>query len=284
MASTVWKGYVAFGLVSIPIRLFAAVRDERISFNQIHKVCNSRIQQQLFCPACDRVVERSELAKGYQISKDNYILVEDEEIKKIAPPSSETMEIQQFVKLDEIDPMYFDASYYTVPEEPGRRAYQLLLTTMKSLDYVALAQVTMHQREHTVALRPQGDGLMLHTMYYANEVRALPEYGNQTDVELKAPEVQMAEKLVAALASPFEPEKFHDQYQKKLLEMVEAKGEGRAVKGGAPKHMAPVIDLMQALQNSLAGVTKEAPPARKQPAKAEKAKTVSISPKGKKAG
>jgi DNA end-binding protein Ku len=284
MASTVWKGYIAFGLVSIPVRLFVAVRDEHIGFNQIHSVCNTRVRQQLYCPTCDRVVERSEIAKGYQISKDNYVLVEDEEIKKIAPPSSETMEIQQFVKLADIDPMYFDASYYMVPEEPGRRAYQLLFTTMKNLDFVALAQVAMHQREYAVALRPHGNGLMLHTMFYAKEVRELPEYGNQADVELKQPEVQMAEQLINALAKPFEPDKFQDQYQKKLLELVEAKGEGRVIKGAPAKHMAPVIDLMQALQNSLSAAKQSSPapePAKKQPGKAEKLKPVPISPRKK---
>src|SRR5258706_14589700 len=124
MASTVWKGYIAFGLVSVPVRLFAAVRGERVGFHQIHEVCNTRIRQQLFCPTCDRVVERSEIKKGYEISKDQYVLVEDEEVKKIAPPSSETMEIRQFVKLADIDPMYFESSYYVVPEEAGRPAFQ----------------------------------------------------------------------------------------------------------------------------------------------------------------
>src|SRR2546423_501546 len=115
MASTVWKGYIAFGLISIPVRLFAAARDERVSFNQIHRECNTRIRQQVFCPTCDRNVERSEIAKGYATAKDQYVLIDDEDLKKIAPPSSETMEIVQFVKLSEIDPLYFDASYYTVP-------------------------------------------------------------------------------------------------------------------------------------------------------------------------
>src|SRR5688572_29704077 len=131
MASTIWKGYITFGLISIPVRLFAAARTDRISFNQMHKPCHSRIKQQIFCPACDRTVERSELVKGYEIEKDSYVIVEDEEIKKIAPPSQETMEIIEFVKLDEVDPLYFDTSYYLTPEEPGRKAYHLLLQTMQ---------------------------------------------------------------------------------------------------------------------------------------------------------
>jgi DNA end-binding protein Ku len=278
MASTVWKGYIAFGLVSIPVRLFAAVRGERIGFHQIHDVCNTRIRQQLFCPTCNRVVERSEIKKGYEVSKDSYVLMEDEEIKKIAPPSSETMEIRQFVKLTEIDPMYYDSSFYITPEEPGRRAYQLLLTAMKQLDYVALAQVTMHQREYAVAIRAQGKGLMLHTLFYANEVREVPEYGSQSDVEVKERELEMGEKLIQALAKPFEPDKLEDEYSKKLLQLVEAKGEGRAVKGGPQKRLAPVTDLMTALQQSLSGKTSPAAA----PA-VPKRKPIPISPNKKKA-
>lgn len=263
MASTVWKGYIAFGLVSIPIHLLAAVREERVGFHQIHEVCNSRIRQQLFCPTCDRVVERSEIAKGYEVSKDHYVLIDDAEIKKIAPASSETMEIRQFVKLADIDPMYFDASFYIVPEEPGRRAYQLLLTAMEKLEYVGLAQVTMHQREYAVALRQHKNGLMLHTLFYANEVRDVPEYGVQSDAEVKIGELEMAQKLIQALAQPFEPDKLHDEYQKKLLEMVEAKGGGRAIKGVPHKQIAAVGDLMAALRKSLSAKTSTVPAKRK---------------------
>ena len=263
MATTVWKGYIAFGLVSIPIRLLAAVREERVGFHQIHEVCNSRIRQQLFCPTCDRVVERSEIAKGYEVSKDNYVLIEDAEVKKIAPPSSETMEIRQFVKLADIDPMYFDSSFYVVPEEAGRRAYQLLLTAMQQLEYVALAQVTMHQREYAVALRQHKNGLMLHTLFYSNEVRDVPEYGAQSGVEVKKQELEMAEKLIQALAHPFEADKLEDEYQKKLLELVEAKGAGRMIKGVPRKQIAAVGNLMAALQKSLSAKTPAAVAKRK---------------------
>lgn len=275
MASTVWKGYIAFGLVSIPIHLLAAVREERVGFHQIHEVCNSRIRQQLFCPVCDRVVERSEIAKGYEVSKDNYVLIEDAEVKEIAPPSSETMEIRQFVKLADIDPMYFDSSFYVVPEEAGRRAYQLLLTAMKQLEYVALAQVSMHQREYAVALRQHKNGLMLHTLFYANEVREVPEYGARSGVELKNQELEMAEKLIQALAQPFEPDKLEDEYQKKLLELVEAKGVGRTIKGIPRKPMAAVGDLMAALQKSLSA---------KSPAAVAKRRPIPISHRKKAAG
>lgn len=276
MASTVWKGYIAFGLVSIPIRLYAAARDERVSFNQIHEVCHTRIKQQLYCPTCDRTVERSEIKRGYPIAKDEYVLVEDEEIKKIAPSSTETMEIRQFVKITDVDPIYFDSSYYSVPEEPGRRAYHLLFTAMEKMKYVALAQIGMHQRDYTVVIRPYKGGLTLHSMYYENEVRKVSEYSDLGNVELKPAELGMAEKLIEALAQPFNPESFHDEYQKRLLELVESKAEGRTVQATPAARKAPVIDLMEALQSSLAGVrTTEGTP-RKRVASSAKAKPENV--------
>jgi DNA end-binding protein Ku len=262
MASTIWKGYVTFGLISIPVRLFAAARSERISFNQIHEPCGSRIKQQIYCPVCERTVERSELVKGFEAEKDSYIVVEDEEIKKIAPQSQETMEILEFVRLDEIDPIYFDTSYYATPEEPGRRAYQLLLETMQKTGYAAIAKLAMHQREYTVVIRPREEGLTLHSMYYENEVRAIPEYGQTRGTEVKPQEIQLAEQLVKSLAAKFEPEKYEDSYQKRLTEMLEAKREGRMVKEVKTKKLAPVIDLMAALQKSLGDSAEKKPAGR----------------------
>lgn len=251
MASTIWKGYVSFGLISIPVRLFAAARTERISFNMLHGVCSTRIKQQLYCPTCERVVERSEIVKGHEAEKDAFVIVSDEELKKVAPASSETMEIVEFVQLSEIDPLYFDTSYYATPEEPGRKAYQLLLETMQRTGYAAIAKVAMHQREHTVVIRPREDGLTLHTIYYANEVRAIPEYGQTRNTEVRPQEIQLAEQLVKSLASPFDPEKYEDSYQKRVSEMLEAKRNGSKIHEVKGKKLAPVIDLMAALQKSL---------------------------------
>ena len=251
MASTIWKGYITFGLISIPVRLFAAARTERISFNQIHEPCQSRIKQQIYCPTCDRTVERSELVKGYEIEKDTYVIVDDEDLKKIAPESQETMEIIEFVKLDEVDPLYFDTSYYAIPEEPGRRAYQLLLETMQRTGYAAMARIAMHQREYTVIIRPREQGLTLHTIHYANEVRAVPEYGLNRTTEIKPQEIQLAEQLVMSLAQKFDAEKFEDSYQKRVAAMIEAKSAGKKVQQTETKKLAPVIDLMAALQKSL---------------------------------
>ncbi len=265
MAATVWKGYITFGLISVPIRLFVAARDERVSFHQIHEVCNTRIKQQLYCPHCERTVERSEIVKGYEVNKGEFVVVEDQEIKKIAPASSDTMDILEFVELQDVDPIYYDTSYYIVPEEPGRRAYSLLLETMKKTGYAAVAKVAMHQREYIVIIRPREQGLILHTVYYPNEVRAVPEFTKIEPATLKAQEVQLAEQLIKSLSGPFEPQKFKDEYQEKLIELIEAKEGGKTVRATPHKKMAPVIDLMQALQKSLGQAGK--PASRKAPSK-----------------
>lgn len=251
MAATVWKGYITFGLITIPVRLFAAARTERVSFNQIHSVCGSRIKQQTVCPRCDKTVERSELVKGFEVEKDRYVIVNDEDIKGVAPTSSDNMEILEFVKADGIDPIYFDASYFMVPEEAGKKAYHLLLETMKKSGYSAIAKIAMHQREFTVVVRPHADGLLLHTMFYPEEVREVPEFRRDTNVTVKPQEVELAERLVEGLATDFDPSKYHDEYQGKLKQMIEAKREGQPVEEAAPRRRAPVIDLMQALQKSL---------------------------------
>jgi DNA end-binding protein Ku len=265
MASTVWKGYLSFGLISIPVRLFAAARSERVSFNQIHEKCGSRIKQQIYCPVCERVVERSELAKGLEVEKNQFVIVEDEEIKRIAPQSSDTMEILEFVHANQVDPIYFDSSYFMVPEEAGKKAYHLLLESMKKSGYSALAKIAMHQREYTVIIRPYANGLTLHTMFYPEEVREISEYGHSDNVTLKPQEIALAEQLVEGLAANFEPEKYHDEYQAKLQQLIEAKREGQEVKSEAPRKLAPVIDLMQALKKSL-GELPERKPAAKQAA------------------
>lgn len=276
MASTVWKGYITFGLITIPVRLFAAARTERVSFNQIHEVCGSRIKQQTYCPHCDRTIERSELVKGYEIEKDRYVIVNDEDVKGVAPASSDNMEILEFVKAEGIDPIYFDASYFMVPEEAGKKAYYLLLQTMQKSGYSAIAKIAMHQREYTVVVRPHTDGLLLHTMFYPEEVREVPEFRRDENVNVKPQEVALAEKLVEGLAADFDPSKYHDEYQQKLMQMIEAKREGLNLPSEAPRKRAPVVDLMAALQKSLGELPRK--PAAKA-AKSEPAEVVPVTKK-----
>jgi len=269
MAATVWKGHLTFGLISIPLRLHSAARSERVSFNQLHQECHSRIRQPLFCPTCNRMVERSEIVKGYEHEKDQYVLVEDEELEKIAPPSARTMEILEFVPLAEVDPLYFDTSYYAVPEDAGKKAYHLLVKTMEESGYAAVARLTMHQREYTTVLRPRANGLTLHTMFYPDEIRQVAEYGETDGVEVKAQEKKLAQQLIESLAADFEPAKYRDTYQEQVQALIRAKLQGKQVTAVAQPQLAPVIDLMEALKKSLAAPRK--PPARAASAPAAKA-------------
>jgi DNA end-binding protein Ku len=265
MAQTVWKGYLTFGLISVPIRLFAAARREHIAFHMVHKVCGTRVRQQLYCPYCERTIERSETVKGYEEAKDQFILVDPEELQKIAPPSERNMDIVQFVKLDEVDPLYFDASYYAVADDPGRKAYDLLVHALEKSGYAALAHVAMHQHEYLALVRPRDRGLTLHTLYYSNELHEAGEYGKPTAAEVRGQEVELAEKLIANLAAPFDPAQFHDEYQKRVLELLEAKREGKGVQAAPQPRLAPVVDLMEALQKSLAAGGKKPPERAAQP-------------------
>jgi DNA end-binding protein Ku len=256
MATTVWKGHLTFGLISIPVRMFAAARGERISFNQLHKECHSRLKQPLFCPVCNRNVERSEIVKGYEYEKDQYVLFSEEELDKIEPSSARVMEILEFVKLVEMDPLYFDSSYYLASEDAGLKAYQLLMKAMEDSGYGAIAKLTMHQRENIVIIRPGAKGMTLHTMFYSNEIRAAESVPTDK-IEVKDQERKLAQQLIESLAAPFEPQKYRDEYQENLRAMIAAKLKGQEVTEAARPHMAPVIDLMEALKKSLA--EKQAP-------------------------
>lgn len=266
MATSVWKGYLTFGLISIPIRLFSAARSERISLNQLHSVCSSRIRMPLFCPTCNRMVERSEIVKGYEYDKDQYVLFKEEELDKIEPESARSMEILEFVKIDEIDPLYYDSSYYMTPEDAGERAYQLLLNAMEESGYAAIAKLSMHQREHIVVIRPRAKGLTLHTMFYTNEIREVAEYGRTENSQPKEQEQKLAMQLIESLAAPFQPEKYQDQYRERMLALITAKQQGQEVAEAPHPKLAPVIDLMAALKKSLA--EKPAAPAKKPPVRA----------------
>jgi len=266
MATSVWKGYLTFGLISIPIRLFSAARTERIGLNQLHSVCKNRIRMPLFCPHCDRQVPRNEIIKGYEYEKDQYVLFNDEELDKIEPESARSMEILEFVKVDEIDPLYFDASYYVTPEDEGKKAYALLLNAMESSGYAAIAKLTMHQREHIVVVRPRAKGMTLHTMFYTNEIREVAEYGKtDSSAQPKDAERKLATQLIESLAAPFDPEKYKDNYMESMKSMIEAKRADHEIAEVAHPKLAPVIDLMDAMKKSIA---EKQPSAKKPPIRA----------------
>ena len=250
MATSVWKGHLTFGLVSLPVRLFSAARAESVSFNLLHKSDNSRIKQVTYCQAEDKPIPRSDLVKGYEYEKDHYVVIEDDEIKRVAPKTAKVMEILEFVETKDIDPVYLESSYYMAPDGGGEKAYALLFEALRKSGYSGVAKIAMHNREHIVILRPGPRGILLHTMYFTNEIRQVDEF--RTDLDLvKEKELALANTLIEALAAKFEPEKYQDTYRENLLAMIQSKIQGQKVVEAPEPHVAPVIDIMEALKRTL---------------------------------
>ena len=315
MASTVWKGHLTFGLVSIPVKLHRAARAEKVSFRQLHGASAGRVKQVYVredaddssgvddeeedypasasynAPAASKaaftsmprrespppapvpirgaarpapappplspappplpVVERSELVKGYEYAKGQFVTVSKEDLEKITPQTAREMQILEFVKLAEVDPIYFETSYYVTPDRAGERAYGLLFAALQKSGYVALAQFAMHNREHVVVIRAARTGIVLHTMFYETEIRRDDEYRTDTS-GVNDRELQLALMLVESLAAPFEPSKYRDSYKEKLDELIAAKIAGEeTVEPPTPK-AKPAGDILAALERSLA--------------------------------
>jgi DNA end-binding protein Ku len=250
MPSSVWKGHLAFGLVSFPVHLSVAARSETISFNQLHKPDGSRIKLVTFCQKEDKPIPRNEIVKGYEYEKDRYVVIDEEEIKAVAPKTAKIMEILEFVKGADVDSVYLESSYYLSPDEGGEKPYALLFEALRESGYFGIAKIAMHNREHIVVLRPAHTGMVLHTMYYRSEIRAADEFRTDTTI-IKEKELQLARTLIDALAAAFEPEKYTDTYRANLDKMIQAKIEGHKVVETPSTHIAPVIDIMEALRKSL---------------------------------
>jgi len=252
MQASVWKGAMSFGLLSIPIRLYAAARSERTTLHQIHDKCHTRLRQPLFCPTCNRIVDRAEVVKGYEFEDGRYAVIDKEDLKKITPESGKSMEILAFVRANEIDPIFLDSSYLALPDKEADKPYQLLLKALEDTDRVGIAKFVMHQREYTVFIRPRDHGITIHTMFFPNEIRSVAGYGERPkNLQLKPQEMKLAEQLVESLAEEFNPAQYHDTYQEQLRELVEAKKKGRTFTERAVPKRAKVIDIMDALQKSV---------------------------------
>ena len=264
------SGTISFGLVSIPVRLYTAASSANVSFNQLHGVCGSRIRQQIFCPTCNRTVERNELVRGYEFAKDQYVQVKDDELKALEGEASKIIDIAEFVPLTEVDPIYFEKTYYLGPDKGGEKPYRLLADAMEKAGQVALAKYVMRGKESLVLIRAAQGGLMLHTMYFADEVRNFDEVDKGQSAKIREGELDLALQLINGLASEtFSPERYTDEYRHRVLGMINQKVEGQEVTiSEAPAPRAQVIDLMEALKQSLRGGGKgERRPAAKAPAK-----------------
>jgi DNA end-binding protein Ku len=259
---SIGSGAISFGLVSIPVKLYLAASSEAPSFNLLHVRCGNRIRQQRFCPACNTVVEREDLIRGYEVSKDQYIQVTDEELKALEGEVSEEIEIAEFVPLEKVDPIYFERSYYLGPDRGGEKAYRLLADTMAQVGKVALAKFVLRGKENLVIVRSARNGLVLHTMYFADEVRSFDEIAKGESAKISEAESQLAVRLIEELSTgDFEPDKYEDEYSQRVLDLVDKKAEGQKITLAKPQaRRGQVIDLMAALKESLG---KKAPKQKK---------------------
>ena len=251
MAAVVWKGFISFGLVSFPVRLYAAARNKSLQFHMLHKKDLSRVKGVFYCREEDKPLDHSEIVKGFEVAKDEYVVVDQKELDKIAPPTAKVMEIVQFVKEDEFDPVYMDKSYHVAPDGEVAKSYALLLEVMKKQRHFAIAKVAMHNREHIAVLRGSGNEIMLHTMFFEDEVQAAPA-GIGKAPKFSAKELQLATQLIDALTDKFQPEKFHDQYEENVEKLIKQKQKGERVKGATYKRPATVVNIVDALKRSLA--------------------------------
>ena len=248
------SGTISFGLVSIPVRLYTAASSANVSFNLLHAKCGSRIKQQTFCATCNEVVDRASLVKGYEFAKDQYVRVTDDELKGLEGEASKVIDIAEFVPLQSVDPIFFEKTYYLGPDKGGDKAYRLLADAMEKGGRVALATFVMRSKESLVLIRPARGGLMLHTMYFADEVRDFGEIDRGQSAKIKPGELDLALQLIDGLAGDeFQPERFQDEYRHRVLDLINQKVEGKEVTAVVPQvQRAQVIDLMEALKESLA--------------------------------
>jgi DNA end-binding protein Ku len=253
-----WSGAISFGLVNVPVKLYSAVSRKTVRFNQLNKETGNRIQQKRVDSLTGDDVPFEQIVKGYELTRDRYVVLTPEELEALDPERSRTIDIEDFVDLAEIDPIYYDHPYYLVPDKGATKAYGLLLGAMEQAGKVAIARVVLRSKEQLVAIRPAGELLMMETMIFSDEVVPHDEIDDLPDAkDLKASdrELKMAQQLIDSLSSSFEPERYHDEYREKVLELIERKADGQeiAVQPEAPEP-AKVPDLMAALEASLAAV------------------------------
>ncbi|MBV9329849.1 MAG: Ku protein [Chloroflexi bacterium] len=250
MARSIWSGVITFGLVSIPVKLYPATQDKDVSFHLLHRSDHSRIRFKRFCAAEDEEVPQDELIKAYEVSKEQYVEITDEDLEQLPLPAKHTIELSAFVKSAEIDPIYYEKSYYLEPEETGVKPYALLMKVLEQKKVIGVASVAIRNKESLCALRPLDSSLVLETLHYPDEIREREV--SLSGVSVNERELAVAGTLVDALDEPFDPSKYHDHYREALLELIASKTEGReVVMPESEAEGAPVTDLMAALRASI---------------------------------
>src|SRR5919202_616617 len=262
MPRPIWSGAISFGLVNVPGKLYSAVNRKTVRFNQLNKETGNRIQQKRVDPDTGEEVPYEQIVKGYELTKERYVVITPEELDALDPERSRTIDIEDFVDLEEIDPVYYDHPYYLVPDKGAAKAYGLLLGAMSEANKVAIARVVLRSKEQLVAIRPAGDVLMMETMIFHDEVVPtddIDELPEAKDLKASDRELKMAQQLIDSLSTDFDPARYHDEYREKVLDLIERKAQGEeiAVQPEAPQP-ARVPDLMAALEASLAAVKSDA--------------------------
>jgi DNA end-binding protein Ku len=255
MSRSIWSGALSFGLVNIPVKLYTAIREERIAFHMLHDQDKVRLKQKMICPEDGKEVHREHMVKGYEISPDKYVIVRDDELEAVAPKSSRIIELQDFVDLKEIDPVFFDRPYYLVPQQHAEKAYKLLVDAMEKTGKVGIAKFTMRSKEYLAALRPTDGVIVLETMHFDNEVTPAKDIDDAPrDLKVDPRELNMAEKLIENLSTAFKPAQYHDEYRDRVMELIKKKAHGEEIVNRPQKHEKETrtADLMAALEASLA--------------------------------
>jgi len=266
---TLWKGAISFGLVNVPIKLYTATERKSLKFNYLHQECLTPIASKRYCPNCDREVEHGEIVRGYEYEKGKFVILNEEDFEQIPTANTRTIDIVDFVDLKEIDPVFFDKSYYLAPGETGAKAYALLIKAMEETEKIAIAKIVIRSKESLAALRVRDNVMILETMFYPDEIRSDAGIADTNmDAKLHDNEIKMAVSLVNNLASSFQPDKYHDDYRQAMLNIIRHKVEGQDISVPEKPVAGKVIDLMDALKASIELAKKE----REKVDKAEKSK------------
>jgi DNA end-binding protein Ku len=287
MPRSIWTGAISFGLVTVPVKLYSAVNRKTVRFHQLSAKTGVRIAQKRVDPQSGEEVPYEDIVKGFELAPDRYVVIEPSELDTLQPKKTKTIEIEDFVELSQIDPIYYDHPYYLAPGPGGAKPYRLLLEAMADTEKVAIARVVIRSKEQLVAIRAMGDVLEMATMLFADEISSperLDELPDPKEVKTTKREVDIAKQLIGSLAGDFEPDKYHDTYRQEVLSLIERKAQGKeiAVQPEAEEAVAPAPDLMSALKASLDAVRERSGDSAKSPA-AKKRKPAAKKPAAKKA-
>jgi len=249
---TLWKGAVSFGLVNIPVKMYAATEKKDIKFNYLHRECMSPVEYHKFCPRCGREISSEEIVRGYEYQKGNYVVINEEDLERIPLNNTKTIDILDFVDISQVDPVFFDKSYYLEAAAGGEKAYALLIEAMNKTGKVAIARVIIRSKQSLAALRVKDQVLLMETIFYPDEIRSPASLNPGLDgAKLHENEIKMAVNLIENLSVNFEPEKYHDEYRQALRELIDAKIVGKEVVAPTVAETGKVVDLMEALQASV---------------------------------